>query len=245
MSSESSTLKLSISDSPPAYTPSVSEFGMMEQSASPVSMVEKAKSLSTAFCRMSYKFATYPSQEKFSYFTLKQSPGNWWKHDNYKKGVLGIRDSDDCRDSAAKLLLVIMMGSIHISFSKTAKNMDPSARKEFYQRVFKESVHEEKNLEGMYAASVRMREEFYEGVFRESLRQLFHFEGAPEQYLCLVQNIRVGNEGCLKGFVDRGGQAFFKVTLESGLVWLTKGEGMKFYGHNIAGELPLLPLELL
>jgi hypothetical protein len=48
MSGESTTLKVSISDSPPVYTPSTSKFGMDDQSASPVSMMEKAKALTTA-----------------------------------------------------------------------------------------------------------------------------------------------------------------------------------------------------
>jgi hypothetical protein len=62
MSSEKSILKLSTSDSPPVYTPSTSKFGMDDQSASPVSMMEKTEALATALCTMRYQFATYSKQ---------------------------------------------------------------------------------------------------------------------------------------------------------------------------------------
>ena len=74
MSSESSTLKVSIRDSPPVYTPSASKFGMDDQSASPVSMMEKDKALTTALCTMRHQFATYSNKIRSGLFNLKQSP---------------------------------------------------------------------------------------------------------------------------------------------------------------------------
>jgi hypothetical protein len=56
--------------------------------------------------------------------------------------VLAIRDSEDPRGAASKLLLVIMMSSIHVGLAMAAINMDLSERDEFYQRVFKDSAPE-------------------------------------------------------------------------------------------------------
>jgi len=74
MSSEKSILKLSTSDSPPVYTPSTLKFGMDDQSASPVSMMEKDKALTTALCTMRHQFATYSNKIRSGLFNLKQSP---------------------------------------------------------------------------------------------------------------------------------------------------------------------------
>jgi hypothetical protein len=56
--------------------------------------------------------------------------------------VLAIRDSEDSPGAASKLLLVIMMSSIHIGLAMAAINMDLSERDEFYQRVSKDSTPE-------------------------------------------------------------------------------------------------------
>jgi hypothetical protein len=232
MSSESSTLKVSISDSPPVYTPSASKFGMDDQSASPVSMMEKAKALTTALCTMRYQFATYSNKFRSKLFDLKQSPGTWWKMsieqpkvgpDLIRSAVLAIQDSGDSPGAASKLLQVIMISSIHIDLAMAAINMDLSVRDEFYQRVFKDSVPESAEYnKTAFENSVRKKLEFYRQVFKKAVHELLQFHGAPQQYLCWIQNIRAGNEGCLKGFVDEQGQAYFKVAPGSGLVWLSR-----------------------
>jgi hypothetical protein len=258
-SSSSSALKVSTSNSPPVYTPSTSKFDLDDQSTSPVSMTEKTKALTTALCTMRYQFATYPNfnisswQPKTLLFTLKQSPGTWWSKLQPKGGpdlidgaIYGIsQDSEDPAGAAAKLLLVIMMSSIHVDLSRAAIDMDLSERDQFYQRVFKDSTPESAEYnKTAFENSVREKLEFYRKVFKKAVHELFRFHGAPQQYLCWIQNIKAGNEGCLKGFVDEQGQAYFKVAPVSGLVWLSRREGMDL-GHQVIGELPPLPLELL
>jgi hypothetical protein len=219
-------------------------------------MMQKAKVPTTALCTMRYHFATYPDyaiyswEPKRSLFTLKKSPGTWWSElqpkgdpDLIDRAIYEIQNSED--SAAAKLLLVIMMSSIHVELSRAAMAMDLSERNAFYQHVFKACPPASAEInKTAFKDSLRNKVEFYTKMFNKAVHDLFQFHGAPEQYLCWIQNIRAGNEGCMKGFVDEQGQAYFKVAPGSGLVWLSRREGMDL-GHQVIGELPPLPLELL
>jgi hypothetical protein len=71
-----------------------------------------------------------------SLFTLKKSPGTWWSKlqrvvegQLIDRAVYQIQNRED--SPAAKLLLVIMMSSIHVDLAREAMDMDLSERDQF------------------------------------------------------------------------------------------------------------------
>jgi len=85
---------------------------------------------------------------------------------------------------------------------------------------------------------------FWGEVRREAVDLLFKFEGAPEQYLGWIQNLKRQNKGHLQDIVSEKNQAFFTINKAGSFKGLSDSEGIHLL-EDVIGELPTFKLKFI
>ncbi|PMD29736.1 hypothetical protein L207DRAFT_538684 [Hyaloscypha variabilis F] len=85
---------------------------------------------------------------------------------------------------------------------------------------------------------------FWGEVRREAVDLLFKFEGAPEQYLGWIQNLKRKNKGHLQDILSEKNQAFFTINKAGSFKWLSDSEGIHIL-EDVIGELPPFKLKFI